>query len=121
MDEKVTIAQLKNEIKNFIEEREWKKYHKPKDLAISISIEAAELLENFQWLTNQEIKQKLKDPEKLGKIKSELADVIVYAFSLSNRLSFDVSEIISGKIKENKKKYPVEKIKGKYKKYTEII
>ena len=121
MDEKVTISQLKNEIEEFSEEREWKKYHKPKDLAISISIEAAELLEKFQWLTDQEITQKLNDPENLGKIKSELADILVYVIYLSNKLEFDISEIISDKMKENKKKYPVEKIRGKYKKYTEII
>ena len=120
MDEKMTISQLKNEIEKFSEEREWKKYHNPKDLAISISIESAELLENFQWLTDQEIIQKLEDSEKLAKIKSELADVLVYTISLSNKLSFDISEIILDKMKKNKRKYPVEKIKGKYKKYTEI-
>jgi NTP pyrophosphatase (non-canonical NTP hydrolase) len=62
----------------------------------------------------------LENPEKLGKIKSELADVMVYAISLSNKLSFEITEIISDKMKENRNKYLVEKIKGKYKKYTEI-
>ena len=120
MDEKVTIAQLKNKIEKFSEERDWKKYHNSKDLAMSISIEAGELLENFQWLTDKEISQLSKNPKKTQKIKSELADVFVYAFNLSQTLSIDVSEIIFNKIKENEKKYPISEIKGNYRKYSEI-
>ncbi len=120
MDKKITIAQIKNELENFSHERDWKKYHTPKDLAISISIEAGELLENFQWLTDEEITQVLNDPKKFHQIKTELADVFAYAFTLSNRLDIDVSEAIFDKINENKQKYPVDKIKGKYRKYSEI-
>lgn len=120
MDKKITIAQIKKELENFSKERDWKKYHTPKDLAISISIEAGELLENFQWLTDEEITQVLKNPKKFHQIKTELADVFAYAFTLSNRLDIDVSEAIFDKINENKQKYPVDKIKGKYRKYSEI-
>ena len=119
-DKKITIAQIKKELENFSKKRDWKKYHTPKDLAISISIEAGELLETFQWLTDEEITQVLNDPKKFHQIKSELADVFAYAFTLSNRLDIDVSEAIFDKINENEKKYPVDKIKGKYKKYSEI-
>ena len=119
-DKKITIAQIKKELENFSKERDWKKYHTPKDLAISISIEAGELLETFQWLTDEEITQVLNDPKKFHQIKSELADVFAYAFTLSNRLDIDVPEAIFDKINENKQKYPVDKIKGKYMKYSEI-
>lgn len=120
MDEKTTIAQIKKELENFSKERDWKKYHTPKDLAISISIESGELLESFQWLKDEEITQVLNDPKKFHRIKSELADVFAYAFTLSNRLDIDVSEAIFNKINENKRKYPVDKIKGNYRKYSEI-
>ena len=120
LDEKTTLEQLKKEIAKFTEERNWSKYHKPKDLAVSISIEAGELLENFQWLTDDEIERLIKDPKKMGGIRAELADVFAYALNLSNRLGIDVSEAVIEKIKENEKKYPIEKIKGDYKKYSEI-
>ena len=120
LDEKTTVAQLKTQVAKFTEERNWNKYHKPKDLAISISIEAGELLENFQWLTDEEIEDLSKDPEKIHRIKSELADVFAYALNLSKRLGIDISEAVLEKIKENEKKYPIEKIKGNYKKYSEI-
>lgn len=120
MDEKTTIAQVIKKLEAFSKERNWKKYHNPKDLAISISIEAGELLEIFQWLTDDEIIEILKDSKKFHKIESELADVFAYPFTLANRLNIDVSKAILGKINENKKKYPVDKIKGKYRKYSEI-
>lgn len=120
MDDKVTVSQIKKEIEQFNKERDWKKYHTPKDLAISIILEAGELLEKFQWLNDKEITKVLTDSKKFHKIKSELADVFAYAFALSNRLDIDVSEAIFNKIKENKRKYPIDKIKGKYRKYSEI-
>lgn len=120
-DENTTIDQLKKEIHKFSQERDWLKYHSPKDLAISISIEAAELLEHFQWVNNDEIERALSEPKDFNEVKSELADVINYAFALSNRLGIDISETLLEKIKDNEKKYPVNKIKGQYKKYTEII
>ena len=120
LDEKTTVAQLKKKIARFSEERDWSKYHRPKDLAMSISIEAGELLENFQWLTDEEIENFSKDPKRLQRIKSELADVFVYALNLSNKLDIDVSRALFDKIKENEQKYPIGKIKGDYKKYSEI-
>ena len=120
MDEKITIAQIIKKLDAFSKERNWEKYHTPKDLAISISIEAGELLEIFQWLTDDEITNVLKDQKKFHQIESELADVFAYAFTLSNRLDIDVSKAIFNKINENKRKYPVDKIKGKYRKYSVI-
>ena len=120
MDEEITIAQIIRKINAFIKERNWEKYHNPKDLAISISIEAGELLEIFQWLTDDEITNVLKDQKKFHQIESELVDVFTYALTLANLLDIDVSKAIFNKINENKRKYPVDKIKGKYRKYSEI-
>jgi NTP pyrophosphatase (non-canonical NTP hydrolase) len=120
MDNLITMNELKARVNQFIQDREWKKYHTPKDLAISIVLESSELLEIFQWLKEDEVEELIKNPEKIKKIESELADIMVYCLSLSNRLGTDLSETIIEKIRENEKKYPVEKVKGKYRKYTQI-
>jgi dCTP diphosphatase len=119
-DENTTIGELKREVKKFSGEREWLKYHNPKDLAISISIEASELLEHFQWLTDEEIERCLSNPRDFNEMKSELADVVNYSLALSNRLGIDISTCLLDKIKDNERKYPVSKVKGNYKKYSEI-
>ena len=120
LDQEVTISELKNKVKAFIGEREWTKYHKPKDVAISIAIESSELLERFQWLSDDEIEQMIQDPQTLRGIESELADIAIYCLSLSNVLGTDLSEVVLRKIKENESKYPVEKTRGSYEKYTDI-
>ena len=120
MDDKTTIEELKKLVIKFRDERDWKKYHKPKNLATSISIEAAELLEQFQWKTDDEIEEILKDKKAFEKISEELADIIDYCLSFSGVTKIDISEALKKKIEENKKKYPVEKVKGNYKKYNEV-
>lgn len=120
MDKETTVEELKKLVVKFRDERDWKKYHRPKDLAVSISIEAAELLEQFQWKNDEEINEMLKNKEKFDKISEELADVIDYCLSLSDVMKIDISETLKKKIEENKKKYPVEKIRGNYKKYNQI-
>lgn len=107
------IEELTKLINKFREERDWRQFHNPKDLAISLSIEASELLEAFQWKSSDEAIDKNKP-----NIQRELADVIVYALMLSDDLKFDVSEIVESKLKENAEKYPVEKSKGSSEKYT---
>ena len=118
-DKETTISILREEVNKFVEERDWNKYHKPKELAISISIEASELLERFQWLNETEVENSLIIPDKLTKIKDELADVLIYCFSMANALNVDISQIVNDKISKNEIKYPVHLIKGKYKKYNE--
>lgn len=118
MDERTTIEELKKLVAQFRDERNWQKYHKAKDLAESISIEAGELLEKFQWKTEDEVNAILK--ENKDNISEELADVIIYCLNFSDVTKIDVSESVKKKIEENKKKYPVEKIKGNYKKYNEL-
>jgi len=120
LDNEKTVGDLKEAIKKFRDERDWGKYHKPKDLALSISIEAAELLELFQWKSEDEIDELLKDPKYFASVEKEVADVINYCFALSNALDIDISKALLNKIKLNSKKYPIKKTKGKYKKYTEL-
>lgn len=102
-------------ITKFRDERNWKQFHNPKDLAISISLEAAELLEIFQWSGTD-----LNCSEKLDKIKEELADILCYAISLADVCKIDLDEIIQAKVKKNAEKYPVKLAYGKKDKYTEL-
>ena len=113
-----SIKELTEKITAFRNERNWKQYHNPKDLAISISLEAAELLEVFQWSgadTGADTEKKIE------KIKEELADVLIYSFLMGNDLGLDIDEIVTEKINANRKKYPVEKAFGKADKYTAYI
>jgi NTP pyrophosphatase (non-canonical NTP hydrolase) len=96
----------------FRNERDWAQFHNPKDLALALSIEAAELNEVFLW-------KKAEDAD-VAKIKEELADVFAYGLLLANAYNFNVSEIIKDKIKKNAEKYPIEKSKGNSKKYNEL-
>ena len=100
-----------NRIRKFTEDRDWDQFHSPANLAKSIVIEAAELLECFQW----------SDEEyDLQHVKEELADVLNYALLIANKYNFDVAQIILDKIEKNAQKYPVEKAKGTAKKYNEL-
>jgi len=102
-------------IKNFRDERDWSQFHNPKDLAISISLEASELLEIFQWSGGD-----LECGDKLDKIKEELADVLCYSVLMADRCGLDMDEIIRDKVKKNSDKYPVKAAKGCKDKYTEL-
>lgn len=99
----------------FRDERNWRQFHNPKDLAISLSLEASELLENFQWKSAEEaVEQHLDD------ISEELADVLMYGILLADRLNLDLDTIIEHKLDKNKQKYPVNLAYGKKEKYTEL-
>ena len=97
-------------IRKFTEDRDWEQYHTPANLAKSICIEAAELLECYQW----------SDDADLEHVKEELADVIVYCQNMLDALGLDVDEIVNAKMTKNEKKYPVEKARGRADKYTEL-
>lgn len=99
-----------NKIINFRNKRNWKQFHSPENLAKSISIEAGELLESFQWDSVYDINE----------VKDELADVLIYCILMADSLDLDIEEIINNKIKKNEKKYPVEKSKGNSKKYDKL-
>jgi len=99
----------------FRDDRDWRQFHTPKDLAISMSLEAAELLEAFQWSGSD-----LECPAKLGKIREELADVLSYCILMADVCGLDLDEIMNEKITRNEAKYPVEKARGSAAKYTEL-
>lgn len=104
-----------DQILKFRDDRDWKQFHNPKDLAISISLEAAELLEVFQWSAED-----VTCSDKIDKIKEELADVANYCVLMADACGLDLDEIIREKIKRNKEKYPIEKSKGSKRKYTNL-
>lgn len=110
-----TIGELQSEITAFRDARNWKQFHNPKDLAISISLEAAELLEVFQWSGED-----LSAENKRDKIEEELADVLIYCGLMADAVGLDVGEIITKKLERNNEKYPVEKSFGNKAKYTEL-
>ncbi|KYD21406.1 MULTISPECIES: nucleotide pyrophosphohydrolase [Anoxybacillaceae] len=109
------MKHLQQKIIEFRDARNWKQFHTPKDLAISLSLEAGELLENFQWKSSEEaVKTNLEN------IKDEIADVVIYALLLSHELGIDMEKAVMDKIKKNEQKYPIEKSFGSKKKYTEL-
>ena len=104
------MEEVLKELKIFNEERDWDQFHSPENLAKSISIEAGELLECFQW--NSDYKKE--------EVELELADVLSYCYMMADKLGLDPNEIVLRKLEISKKKYPVEKAKGSSKKYTEL-
>ncbi|MCR4936570.1 MAG: nucleotide pyrophosphohydrolase [Lachnospiraceae bacterium] len=110
-----SIKELTEKIVAFRDARNWKQFHNPKDMAISISLEAAELLEVFQWTGDD---TEVDTSKKFAKIKEELADVMIYAFLMGHDLGINIPEIVNNKIDENNRKYPVEKSFGRSDKYT---
>jgi len=102
----------------FRRERDWEQFHNPKDLAISLSIEASELLEWFQWKTNDQIEHQLKS-DKRQALEDELADVTAYLAYLCHDLGIDINQALANKIDKNAQKYPVDQVKGRSDKYTE--
>ena len=107
--------ELVRKILQFRDARNWKQFHNPKDLAISISLEAAELLENFQWSGTD-----LNVSEKKDKITEELADVLIYCTLMADAMGLDINEIVLNKLDKNSEKYSVDKSFGSSKKYTEL-
>ena len=117
-DNQTTVQELKDIMKEFVAEREWTEYHNPKNISMSISIEAAELMEKFQFLTAEEsiaIAQTHKQ-----EVSYELADILSYVLSFANVTGIDLSAVFQEKLKLSAKKYPVEKAKGTYAKYTKL-
>jgi NTP pyrophosphatase (non-canonical NTP hydrolase) len=107
-------------VRRFRDEREWKPFHNPKDLAISISLEAAELLEHFQWKGPAEVEAFLQDEANRGRVAQEMADVLILLVSLADALGLDLLQAARSKLAENARKYPVERAKGNARKYDEL-
>jgi len=114
----VDLNQIRRRIREFRDERDWMQFHNPKNLAISIAIEAAELLEHFQWKDFEESEAHATAAKEA--IADEIADVSVYLIELSDNLGIDLEEAILKKLAKNAAKYPAEKAKGNSRKYTEL-
>jgi NTP pyrophosphatase (non-canonical NTP hydrolase) len=111
-DRQTTVAALRQMIHQFVDERDWHQFHAPKNLAMSIAIEAAELMEHFQWLSVEQSRALAADPQRLAEVGEELADVLCYALALANVLGLDVSSAIEQKMVKNRQKYPAEDYRG---------
>lgn len=109
------MKDILSKVIEFRDQRNWAQFHNPKDLAISISLEASELLENFQWKSSEEAVEKNQQ-----NIKDELADVMIYSLLMSDALGIDIEQCIREKIAKNEAKYPVDKAFGSNKKYDEL-
>ena len=107
---------LKKRILEFRKKRDWEKFHKPKDLAVSLILEASELLEHFQWKTDEEVAEMLKGDSLCG-IEEEIADIAIYLTYLSHDLGIDLEKAMADKLDKNRKKYPADKVRGSAKKY----
>ena len=113
-DADTTVERLRDAMRAFVAEREWEKFHTPKNLAMSLAIEAAELMEHFQWLGSADSRAVAASPDVLAEVADELADVLCYALSLANVLQIDVSSAVLGKLEKNALKYPAERFRGRY-------
>jgi dCTP diphosphatase len=109
---------LRDDIRKFAEERDWDQFHSPKNLAAALVVEAAELLENFQWLTEEESKNLSED--KQARVKAELSDVFIYLIRLADKLNVELISAANEKIVSNAEKYPIAKAKGNANKYNEL-
>ena len=113
-DSNTSIQDLKASVQKFISDREWEKYHSPRNLAESICIESAELLELFQWSNAGQEPVAAANPISSKKIEEELADIIIYSLSMTNALGIDISNAVLEKLERNARKYPVERCRGVY-------
>ncbi|MGD9645582.1 MAG: nucleotide pyrophosphohydrolase [Pirellulales bacterium] len=113
-DKQTTVAALRAVVAEFVAERDWRQFHTPKNLAMSLAIEAAELMEHFQWLTPRESRELAGDEEKLGEVADEISDVLCYALALANELEIDVAAAFNRKMAANRQKYPADEFRGRY-------
>lgn len=119
-DSNTTIAKLKEIIKQYCEERDWDQYHNPKELAIGVITEAAELLEPFRFKSEEEMKVLLKNPETRNEISEEMADVLYFILRMAQMYGIDLSTAFERKMEQNRRKYPIDRARGSNKKYDEL-
>jgi NTP pyrophosphatase (non-canonical NTP hydrolase) len=113
-DADTTVAELRKIVADFVAERDWSQFHSPKNVSMALAIEAAELMEHFQWLTIEASRRLPDDPQKLAEVGEELADVVGYSFALANELGIDLSQAIRAKMIKNAQKYPADQYRGRY-------
>ena len=112
------LESLRDQLRTFASDRDWNQFHSPKNLAAALAVEASELLEHFQWLTEAQSQQ--LPPETLNEVSAEVADVLLYLIRISDKLGIDLIAAANAKILLNAEKYPVEKARGSSRKYTEL-
>ena len=113
MDQVTTIGDLRAAVQQFVSARDWEQYHTVKNLAMSIAIEAAEIMEHFQWQGREESQQALADPAAHAEVADELADVLIYCLSFANSAQIDVSDAIYKKLARNEQRFPVGQVRGR--------
>jgi dCTP diphosphatase len=111
------VSDLRDIIRRFIKEGDWEQFHSPKTLAVALSVEASEIVEHFQWLTEEQSRN--LPPEKLTEIREEIGDVMIYLIELADKLEIDPVEAAKAKVAINEQKYPADLVKGKASKHTE--
>ena len=114
MDKDTSIDELRQLVAEFVRERNWEQFHTPKNLAMALSIEAAELMEHFQWLTPDESAALGGQPDKLAEVADELADVTCYLLAMCNALGVDLASAVRGKMLKNVQKYPADQFRGRW-------
>jgi NTP pyrophosphatase (non-canonical NTP hydrolase) len=112
------LRQFKEEINLFVDERDWSQFQTPKNLSMALIVEAAELVEHFQWMQPEESDS--LSTHKMKKVAEELADIFIYTVRLADRLGIDLEHAARGKLEKNRSKYPVDKVRGHATKYTEL-
>lgn len=120
MTHTLEIAALQKDIRSFVREREWERFHSPKNLAMALSGEAGELIELFQWLTEDESLQVMADPASAEAVRDEMADILVYVIRLADVLDVDLAAAVRAKMAKNAAKYPADKCRGSALKYTKL-
>lgn len=112
------LRELRDALREFAAERDWDQFHSPKNLSIALSIEAAELMEHFQWVKEEDSRQLA--PQVLKKVSEEMADVLLYLLRLADKLDVDIVKAAKDKMQVNREKYPVAKSRGSSKKYSDL-
>ncbi len=113
------IEEIQNKLAVFAEEREWDQFHSPKNISMALAVEAGELLEIFQWMTESDSMLATSDPKLRGRIEEEIADIQICLLRLADKLSVDVGSAVNRKIASNAQKYPIDRFKGSSRKYNE--
>ena len=116
----VALSELVAAVRRFRDARDWAQFHTPKNLAAATAIEAAELQERFLWKTDAEVDRDLADAAKRALVADEIADVVMFAMLLADRLGIDLAEAVTAKLAANERKYPIALARGNARKYTEL-
>jgi len=113
-DDNTSVQQLRELVASFVHERDWSQFHSPKNLSMALAVEAAELMEHFQWLEVAESREVAENPEKLAAAAEEIADVLSYTLAIANSMGIDLSATIHAKMVKNGAKYPADEFRGRH-------